>query len=903
MRSLNFKKLLYQLHLEKDGTVSHKNNLVLKAQDTVSVITSPSGKEAPLANYQRLGLSKFSTVQEAEDYIRGEQGQKRGWRIEEKPSSEVEKLASGRKQAPKKATKGKKIEESVDEYLDKEQTEVFPKLKSPSDVISYLKLRLDKMTTRPLPTVESYAERFPEAFNLIKNGLESRALVRINSLVAENISEEQSIPLKEEKKLDQTPREQPKQTPKKETESVTKTDESKKQEETLEQSLTRGTFNRIRAILYGNNPAFTRFCEEKAKKITDELKRIAREGKTELVRSLANAEIAYMERLSPATHRGITAESLGMSEEQFVEALFRFEQVSKKTTIDKNGKKVEIEVKENPFDRDGKLLPEFRKNIDAKQLAEHLLKEKYADNPELVDSVLRYSEGGPFSLDDYINDYAESGTNPAQIKRNPRTSIDVDSARIDFLTESLVTTTSGEELSISDIISLERKADRRNYAQKALEEIEKRLEESKDDKSIKKITLETTKTLLEKYISDGSQKYPPIEKTPSGERVFEVLRDLKEVIFPQTEVFTMLFSWAGSSRGLFQKYENALSFSGNIELVKMNTCSLSELIRASKNITALGWDGDKIHPEIYAQIEESLDSEQRKVLENLESERLKNQYLAVVFSNDTYKFPIPATFAFQAKLSSSFDLPNDALFSMEEQEAEKERNKILEIKKSIPSAVYKAAYDFGNALLKNQDFDTAVGSFFEIIKENNPNITDEHLDKIKDFLKKTKKTSKKGSAKIGAFAESAVYAVMALQSIPSGGSIDFSISEGMNILSISDSNGIPVLDFCDHGQNSGLCDMAIIPFKDGAPSCIVSSELKIYDKGKPEIASFKELLGFSKIINFYRSRTESGSIGFAGCQQEDMTNNGQQMNFDSGSGYTVITGNSDGYVKPTKNRR
>jgi hypothetical protein len=686
----------------------------------------------------------------------------------------------------------------------------------------------------------------------------------------------------------------------------------------------------LRIVFSGRRGLLNRVCEEAANRCLEELVTLKNDPSlgVDEQREIDYA-IRMVEALSPKTHQETVATFFGFDMDTIKEILASYR-------VD--GAKV--------FDENGLVLREYKSKIDDNHLALHFLKERFkldliasgasvADaetkSNELYKTLYAFSTSGPFLLRDYVNLYANSTalsrTERRAIRRNPKIVNDLDMARVKLVTTPFNITEDGVPvreggLTVSQILNHESQGFRELNGRKVLFELRSL---PTPDNELDAIVLELTIEKLERHLnSDGIKKrVPPAELIGSdflGSEKFGQILDMyyssRDYVYSLAEISSPHNAGTGVAKKLVQKNlfltDKTLISEGFVD-------DISELVQAAGNVPVLGWTGSGILNATYNLIVENFDDKQRAVLERIdklegfsdsEKETLKHRYAAVQFGKSPEKFPLDFINAVSSVLSTVFGHSENSVTQMDESSARKIREKFDDVIKRISPEVLMGLHNYGLTLanLGKPGYPTKPKEVMDnLVQTLMGNISDSSRSQVKLFLESTQKKSKSstGSSTVGYHAEAALYAVMAANSVPEGGSLEFEEVPSnesnrkrvkMKILTVKDKNGSIIHQFIDHGNPAGLCDMAVVTFKDGKPEALISSELKVYDTGKAVMASFNELAGFSRIITYLKQKHDISTVNLAGAQQINILENGSKSEVMSGAGKVSISERSTGNV-------
>ena len=388
---------------------------------------------------------------------------------------------------------------------------------------------------------------------------------------------------------------------------------------------------------------FRRVSASAAKSLVKELEDRLEDIDNESDRDKLRFGISVISAISPKKHIDSLAEHLGMSPSDFNYVLSNYQQG-------------------NVFDSNGFILQDYKKKIDNTDFTLYLLKEKLKydlvakGTPEeeadklagdLAASVARFSNEGPFALNEYVKAYANTApnSNARYFIRTSSSSVkSVDEERIKLLTTPLV-----NGLSVSDILSNDDEFFRRREGRKALDALQEMLEGLPEGASQKTSSVleKTVEKLREHLDASKVTRVPPVKNIDTDDAFFNALDSYYEMqTYADSVVLT--HSPQNSESGILEKNIQRLVFLSDDRLVKEGFIKPRELHSAAGNIAVLGWNGSLIRESFYNQIVEQLSREQRDVLSAIdkiedlsETEKLslKHKYLSVVFSNNPGKFP------------------------------------------------------------------------------------------------------------------------------------------------------------------------------------------------------------------------------------------------------------------------
>jgi hypothetical protein len=712
----------------------------------------------------------------------------------------------------------------------------------------------------------------------------------------------------------------------------TKEDE-KKFAEHLEE-VVEGTGNRfLKSVIFSGIKGFLgRICVMASEAFLTELKTRRDDPsltKEEIER--VDSAIKTVDSLSPRRHRNVLANFFGFSIEAISKTLASYRA---------NGKQV--------FDEDGFVVSGYKSKINPTELFIHLLRAKIKN--DLIDSgsseedaektsmsvyktFYSFSMIRPFSLQDYVSEYANATfkTRKERIgaRKNSKIVTDIDRSRVKLLKMPLDIRENGIPvreggLSVAQILSHDDNGFRTLNARKALYQL-KIL--PRPDNELDAIVLDLVISNLESHLNSKGieQKIPPIEATGVEDIDSEKLDGYLEMYYDSLDTvdnFSEISSPHNVYTGATQKMLQRHLFIANKTLVNLGFIDDSELNQTAGNIPILGWDGSRILGSTYDLIIESFDKEQRNVLNKIdkmegisdsERETLKHQYAAVQFTKNTENFPLPLRSAISSILSNVFGHSSNFITEMDEGEASKFREEFDDLISRFSSKELGAlhAYGFDLSILGMEGSSKTNSEIVErLLEDGLTGVSQSVKDTVRKSLEKTQKKSKSSteSSTVGYYAEFAYYACMAAKSVPEGGSLDFEEiplkdrNVKMKMFTVKDKDGKILHQFINHGNPSGLCDMAIIKFKDGKPSALLSSELKVSSTGTTKEASFNDLSGFSNILDYLIKTHGIDSLGLAGVQKIDSLNNGTSVKVNSGHFNITCLGDSIGFINARNER-
>lgn len=917
MRSLNYndvneKKSRYILSLLGDGRVVSSSGFVFKANVPAGVsVTSPSGRTYDPGQMIR-GL-QGKTWDEALEYIKSPEGQKKGWSVVQ--SGEQAPLQREFKTSmPEKFVK--KIQESIELFSGEllsialnKITKTLPngevEVKSPLFVASYYThaSNLLRAALGKSPNYPQYQEGLNAVFEQV-----------LQHSIAHNISQGDAPSVK------------PSVARVRRSESV-----ALEKAEDVIQLVSEGDFPKTLAQRVAtSNPAIQRICQIAAEAMLVNVKELISKEVDADKRLEYDKQLKTIIALIPDTHKLAAAEFLDMSEDEMKKALHLFRQEDSKNAkkVEKLKEKIEKEknpdTKEtykaqldalikSPFSTDGRLLEGFKSNINQTQLHVHLLVEALVVRYEkqglgaeearkkavdVSENVKRFYASGPFSLNIYVDAYAKSAKvgSVHAIRTRPKTLENVGQARLALLSEQIV-----DGLGINEILSLEDARARRTLGKKAVLILKDRLEKGEHGSELERTVLEVTYRQLKNHVEQAKvEKVPPTGAFGSDADFSENLK-----LYEDMEAFVWAISTShklgSGKRGMLDKNARALEFFQDKRLIEIGLASFRELAAAAQNSSVLGFSNSLMDTKIFDYIYENLPEEAKRVLNSLEDEELKHSYAAVQFTSSPEKFPLIFSDAINAVLHSTYAMPRESIVPLDEVKGKRIRDKIQEVKESRK---YQPSYLYGKNYIDARG-DEAQKYIVRDEFLKSLNVSGQNREALDAFLVSTSKTISADEDitgdKVGYHAESAMYVSLAVGLMPEGGSISFTSEDSGNLkglkrLVISDANGVTKFELISHGVQAGLCDMGILVFDEsGKPEGIVSSDLKVYDDGAVP-ASFNELAGFSRIVNDINVRYGLTSVPFAGFQQLNVLRQGRFSQVESGIGRVIVLANGIGSV-------